>query len=73
VEADYRRHVAGRAVRFIRAEFSATTWQAFEQHVLLERPADEVAAALDVSVNVVYLAKSRVLQRLREELDGLLD
>ena len=37
-----------------------------------EAPAD-VAADLQVSVWAVYKARSRVLQRLREELDGLVD
>ena len=35
--------------------------------------AAEVAAELGISVDVVYSAKSRVLRRLRQELDGLLD
>jgi DNA-directed RNA polymerase specialized sigma24 family protein len=33
----------------------------------------DVAAELGISVGSVYVAKSRVLQRLREELSGLLD
>ncbi len=37
------------------------------------RPAAEVAAELGVTINSVYLAKSRVLPRLRKELEGLLD
>jgi hypothetical protein len=32
-----------------------------------------VAAELGISENAVYIARSRVLRRLREELDGLLD
>jgi hypothetical protein len=32
-----------------------------------------VAAELGVSVNAVYLAKSHVLRRLRQVLEGLLD
>jgi hypothetical protein len=32
-----------------------------------------VAAELGLSVNAVYLAASRVLARLRQELGGLLD
>jgi hypothetical protein len=31
------------------------------------------AAELGLSVNVVYLARSRVLNRPRQDLDGLLD
>jgi len=32
-----------------------------------------VAAELGLSVNAVLLAKSRVLHRLRQELEGLVD
>jgi hypothetical protein len=32
-----------------------------------------VAAALNLTINAVYLAKSRVLRRLHQELNGLLD
>lgn len=57
-----------RALGLIRAEFEDVTWQAFwraavEGHV----PAD-IAADLGITVNSVYLAKSRILRRLREEL-----
>jgi DNA-directed RNA polymerase specialized sigma24 family protein len=35
--------------------------------------AADVAAELGISVNAVLIAKSRVLQRLRQERQGLLD
>jgi hypothetical protein len=37
------------------------------------RPASAVAAELGLTVNAVYVARSRVLRRLREYLDELLD
>jgi RNA polymerase sigma-70 factor (ECF subfamily) len=37
------------------------------------RPAAEVAAELGIRIDSVYAAKSRVLRRLRQELDGLLE
>jgi hypothetical protein len=37
------------------------------------QPAELVAAGLGLRVGTVYAAKSRVLTRLRCELDGLLD
>ena len=61
-----------RALELMRTDFQETTWRAF--HATLHgRPAAEVAAELGLSVPAVYAAKSRVLQRLREELAGLLD
>ena len=72
-EAEYRAALSGRALQLIRQEFQPTTWQACWETVVMDRPAAEVAAELGITVNAVYLAKSRVLSRLRQDLDGLLD
>jgi RNA polymerase sigma-70 factor (ECF subfamily) len=72
-EAEYRRHVAQRALAVMRADFEPATWAAFWEFVVCERPAAEVAAELGLTVNAVYLTKARILRRLREELAGLLD
>ncbi len=71
-EEEYRRHVVGRAVQVMRTDFAAPTWQAFWGLVVEGKPAAEVARDLGLSVNAVYLAKARVLTRLRQELAGLL-
>ncbi len=54
-----------RALDLVRGETTETTWLAF-WHVVMERrsPAD-VARELGLSRNAVYIARSRVLQRLR--------
>jgi RNA polymerase sigma-70 factor (ECF subfamily) len=67
------RHVMARMLQSIACEFNAVSWQAFERHALEGKPASAVAADLGVSVNVVLLAKSRILRRLRQEAQGLLD
>lgn len=72
-EAEFHRHLALRAARLVRAEFAPATFQAFWASVVEDRSPAEVAAALGLSVNAVYLARSRVLARLRRELDGMLD
>jgi RNA polymerase sigma-70 factor (ECF subfamily) len=72
-EARYRRHLLRETLRLLRSEFSATFWKAFEEHVLDGRPVEEVAARLNVAPGTVYVAKSRVFKRLRQELAGLLD
>lgn len=59
------------AVDLIRTEFEPATADAFWQTTVDERPPDEVARALGLTVNAVYKAKSRVLRRLREVLAGL--
>ncbi len=60
-----------RGLDLIRDEFAANTWQAFERVTLHGRPPADVAAELGMTVGGVYVAKSRVTRRLREELDGL--
>ena len=71
-EADYRRYVIGRALQLLEPEFSSSTWKAFTAYVIHDLPAAEVATQLGISPNMVYLAKSRVVSRLRRELAGLI-
>jgi RNA polymerase sigma-70 factor (ECF subfamily) len=72
-EAEYRQHLVARALELMQADFQPVTWKACWELVVNGRPAAEVAAELGTTANAVYLAKSRVLRRLRRELDGLLD
>jgi RNA polymerase sigma-70 factor (ECF subfamily) len=72
-EAEYRQHVVSRALQLMQAEFAPRTWKACWEHVVAGRSAADVAAELGISVGSVYVAKSRVLARLHEELQGLMD
>jgi RNA polymerase sigma-70 factor (ECF subfamily) len=72
-EAEYQRHLSLRALQLMQAEFQPTTWKACWEHVVCEREAAEVARELGITVNAVYLSKSRVLRRLRQEFAGMLD
>jgi len=60
-----------RALDLIRVEFKPKTWDSFWRVVVDEQSPADVANELGVSVNAVYVAKSRVLSRLREELGDL--
>lgn len=59
------------AAEQVRGGFQVATWQAFWQTAVEGRPAKEVAAALGMTVGAVYIAKSRVLARLKEEIETL--
>ena len=72
-EGEYTRVLAQRALAILKADFDCPTWAAFWEFVVNERPAGEVAAQFKLSVNAVYLAKARILRRLREELAGLVE
>jgi RNA polymerase sigma-70 factor (ECF subfamily) len=60
-----------RALNLVRTEFEERTWQAFWRVTVDGQTTAEVAAALGISTDSVYQAKSRVLRRLRQELAGL--
>lgn len=72
-EVEYREQLVGRALELMRADFQPTTWQACWRLVVEGQSAAEVARDLEISVGAAYMAKSRVLSRLRQELDGLVD
>ena len=62
-----------RALELIRVEFEPRTWQAFWRVAVDgQRPVD-VAEELQMRPGTVRVSKSRVLQRLRQELGELLD
>jgi RNA polymerase sigma-70 factor (ECF subfamily) len=72
-DKQYRDHLVSRAAEVMKAEFQPTTWQAFWGLAVEGKSGAEVAVSLGLSVEAVYAAKSRVLRRLRQELDGLLE
>jgi RNA polymerase sigma-70 factor, ECF subfamily len=72
-EGEHRQLLVRRALEVMQAEFEATTWKACWEFVVEAKPAAQVAAELGISENVVYIAKCRVLRRLRKELSGLVD
>lgn len=62
-----------RALDWIRGDFEPQTWTAFWQAQIEEQPTGEIAERLGMTAAAVRKAKYRVLQRLREELEGLAD
>lgn len=62
-----------RALEMIKRDFQEPTWKAFWFTVVNGRSPGDVAQELGTSLNSVYLAKSRVLRRLRTEFAELLD
>jgi RNA polymerase sigma-70 factor (ECF subfamily) len=62
-----------RALELVRGEFAERTWRAFWRVVIDGQQVADVAAELDMSPGAIYVAKSRVLRRLREEFSAVLD
>ena len=72
-EQEHRRYLLARAAQLVRPEFQESTWQACWRFAFEGVAAAEVARELGITENAVYIAKGRVLKRLRAELEGLLE
>ena len=72
-DQDHDRHVTRKLLEMLRNDFEATTWRAFERTALDGVPANQAAQELGLTPNAVFIARSRVLARLRQEAAGLLE
>jgi RNA polymerase sigma-70 factor (ECF subfamily) len=70
-EREYEQRLFDWAADQVRGHFQGTTWRAFWMTAVEGRPAADAAAELGLSVGAVYIAKSRVLARLREEIQRI--
>jgi RNA polymerase sigma-70 factor (ECF subfamily) len=67
-DREYQRRQFAWTAEQVRGEFTDQTWQAFRQTAVEDVPAKEVARRLGMSPGAVYVAKSRVLARLRDKV-----
>jgi RNA polymerase sigma-70 factor (ECF subfamily) len=72
-EKEYRLHLVQQMLHILKDQFPPSTWQLFDEYVIQNRHAQEIAAQRKVTLGTVYAAKSKVLHRLRQELAGLLE
>ena len=72
-EREYQQRLTDRAMDLVKSEFQPATWQAFWGTAVEGKPAGEVGSGLKMSPGAVYVAKSRVLARLRDEVRRMLD
>jgi RNA polymerase sigma factor (sigma-70 family) len=61
------------AMTRIRPHFEPWTWRAFECVWLENKTAAETAELLSIRIHAVYVAKSRVLKRLKEEVRDIVE
>jgi RNA polymerase sigma-70 factor (ECF subfamily) len=71
-DREHNEHVVKKLLERVKGDFPET-WEAFRRYVMEGEPAAQVAAALGMTLNAVLLAKSRVLERMRQESAGLVD
>jgi RNA polymerase sigma factor (sigma-70 family) len=72
-EQEYKRQRFRWASERVRGEVEAASWQAFWRTAVEGQSAAEVAKSLGMSVGAVYTAKSRVLDRIRKQIQELED
>ncbi len=70
---EHDQSVLKRLLKVVEPHFAPTTWRAFCQVAFEGANPRDVAAELQISLNAVAIAKSRVLNRLRQEAEGLVD
>ncbi len=70
-EQEYQQQLFRVAADRVRDEFAATTWQAFWLTAVDGHGGAAAAAKLGLSVGAVYVARSRVLARLTEEVQRM--
>jgi RNA polymerase sigma-70 factor (ECF subfamily) len=72
-DLNYQQGLVARAMELLEPEFQPATWNALKEYAISGRPAKDVARETGLSVWTIYAAKSQMMARLREELDGLLE
>lgn len=71
-DIDYARLLVNQAMELMRDDFAPPTWEALKLVIGGDHSVDAAAAETGVSPWTIYSAKSRLMKRLREQLDGLL-
>lgn len=72
-DAEYHRCVFQWAAERVRPTVKEATWRAFWLTTVEGQDGEAVAQSLGLSLGAVYVAKSRVLARLREEIQSVED
>ena len=68
-QQEYEQQVLAWATEQVRCEFREATWLAFVQSSIEGRSIAEVAAGLKMSPGSVYVARSRIIARLRAKVE----
>jgi len=67
-EQEYQQRLFEYAAQRVRGHFRPTTWEAFWRTGVEGHNARDVAQGLGISVGAVYIARTRVLARIREQI-----
>ena len=65
-DGEWKKMVLEKCLLQVRREVDPTTFQAFELYALQQYPIDQVSKQLNMTPNAIYLAKSRILTKVRQ-------
>ncbi|GAB5402264.1 MAG: sigma-70 family RNA polymerase sigma factor [Aureliella sp.] len=71
LEHDLRSSLYRAAAARVRRRLAPATWAAFEATAILGRPAAEVSESTGLSIGAVYVARSRAMKLLAQEVERL--
>lgn len=71
IQLEYRRELFRRAAETVRSDVQEATWLAFELTSLQETSIERAAELLGTSTGSIYAARSRVMRRIRNEVNRL--
>ena len=63
---EYRNEIFNLAAERVRSDFRESTWQAFWRTCVLNEPIAEVAESLGMTTGNVYVARTRIIAKLRQ-------
>lgn len=72
-QLEYQRQIFLVVAREVEAQVKANTWQAFWQTEVQRRDVDEVASQLGMNAGAIYVARSRILARLKKAVEKRLN
>lgn len=71
-DIDYARMLVAQTMEVMESDFAPATWQALQEVMSRGTSVEQAAADAGISAWTVYSAKSRLMKRLRNRLEGLL-
>lgn len=71
-EAEHQRQLLAKAVETVKLQIDPNTWAAFELTAINGLSASEAAKQIDMKTGTIYVARSRVTAKLRDEVERLM-
>jgi RNA polymerase sigma-70 factor (ECF subfamily) len=72
-QRDYQARLVSWAAHEIQGEFKEQTWNAFWRTAILGEAVDTVAGELGLTLNALYIARSRITSRLKQRIESIGD